>query len=225
MRVLFWESDQASSNYHDHNQNEVVVVPLDNPDGASTLKLTFGLLDSGNDWWWAIDNLVINAGTVPPRIATQPSGIEISEGEAFALSVVAEGGEPLSYQWYKDGVVIDGATSADFAVGQASVADAGKYSVKITNEGGEITSADASLSGVQASLGITIWSEDFDGLALGPNVDEGVAGEEVWTKTPPEGWVINDEEVPGTWAWQGIDDEEGHPENDGVTEWAGWSYC
>ena len=41
----------------------------------------------------------------------------------------------------------------------------------------------------------------------------------------PDGWVINDEEVPGTWAWQGIDDEEGHPENDGVTEWAGWSFA
>ncbi|MCP4894291.1 MAG: hypothetical protein GY911_10835, partial [Actinomycetales bacterium] len=70
---------------------------------------------------------------------------------------------------------------------------------------------------------ITIWSEDFEGLALGPNVDEGLAGEEVWTKTPPEGWVINDEEVPGTWAWQLIDDEEGYPELDGVSEWAGWS--
>ena len=79
--------------------------------------------------------------------------------------------------------------------------------------------------GVQASLGVTIWSEDFDGLDLGPNVDEGLAGEQVWTKTAPEGWFVNDEEVPGTWAWQGIDDEEGYPENDGVTEWAGWGFA
>ena len=224
VEILTWVSDQASANYHDHNQNEVVTLPLNNPDGSQKLQLTFGMREAGNDWWWAIDNLVINAGVVPPLIATQPTGTEVSEGEAFALSVVAEGGEPLSYQWYKDGVVIDGATSADFAVGQASVADAGKYSVKITNEGGDITSGDAFV-GVQASLGITIWSEDFEGLTLGPNVDEGVAGDAVWTKTAPDGWVINDEEVPGTWAWQGIDDEEGHPENDGVTEWAGWSFA
>ena len=52
-----------------------------------------------------------------------------------------------------------------------------------------------------------------------------MAGEQVWTKTAPEGWFVNDEEVPGTWAWQGIDDEEGYPENDGVTEWAGWSFA
>ena len=224
VEIMTWVSDTTSANYHDHNQNEVVILPLNNPDGATKLQLTFGMREAGNDWWWAIDNLVINAGVVPPLIATQPTGIEINEGEAFALSVVADGGEPLSYQWYKDGVAIDGATSADFAVGQASVADGGKYSVKVTNEAGEITSADA-LIGVQASLGITIWSEDFEDLTLGPNVDEGLAGEEVWTKTAPDGWVINDEEVPGTWAWQGIDDEEGHPENDGVTEWAGWSFA
>ena len=86
---------QASPNYHDHNQNEVVTLPLNNPDGSQKLQLTFGMREAGNDWWWAIDNLVINAGVVPPLIATQPSGTEVSEGDAFALSVVAEGGEPL----------------------------------------------------------------------------------------------------------------------------------
>ena len=73
-------------------------------------------------------------------------------------------------------------------------------------------------------LGVTIWSEDFEGLNLAQVTRVGVS-EEVWTKTAPDGWVINDDEVPGTWAWQGIDDEEGHPENDGVTEWAGWSFA
>ena len=224
VEVMTWVSDTTSANYHDHNQNEIVILPLNNPDGATKLQLTFGMREAGNDWWWAIDNLVINAGTVPPRIVTQPIGIEINEGEAFAVSVVADGGEPLSYQWFKDGVAIDGATSAEFGIAQASVADGGKYSVKVTNEAGEATSAEANI-GVQASLGITIWSEDFEGLELGPNTDEGLANEQAWTDTPPEGWILNDEEVPGTWAWQGIDDEEGHPENDGVTEWAGWSFA
>ena len=96
VEVLTWVSDTGSPNYHDHNQNEVVILPLNNPDGATKLQLTFGMREAGNDWWWAIDNLVINAGVVPPLIATQPSGTEVSEGDAFALSVAAEGGEPLS---------------------------------------------------------------------------------------------------------------------------------
>ena len=55
--------------------------------------------------------------------------------------------------------------------------------------------------------------EGFDGLALGPNVDEELAGDAVWTKTPPGGWSIDDSGVPGV----------GIPDQDGVTEWAGWS--
>ncbi len=57
-------------------------------------------------------------------------------------------------------------------------------------------------------------SEDFEGLPLGPNVDETTVGDKVWTKTPPSGWTIDDKGVPGA----------GTPQ-DGVTEWAGWSFA
>jgi len=56
--------------------------------------------------------------------------------------------------------------------------------------------------------------EDFEGLSLGPNVDESVAGDAVWTKTGPAGWTTDDSGVPA------LDD----PEN-GVTEWEGWSFA
>jgi hypothetical protein len=61
---------------------------------------------------------------------------------------------------------------------------------------------------------VLLLAEDFDGLTLGPNVDEGVAGDAVWTKTAPTGWMIDDTGVPGV----GTD-------LDGVTEWAGWSFA
>ena len=61
---------------------------------------------------------------------------------------------------------------------------------------------------------IPVFTEDFEGLPLGPNVDESLAGAEVWTKQAPEGWTIDDSGVPGA----GTD-------NDGVTEWAGWSFA
>ena len=60
-----------------------------------------------------------------------------------------------------------------------------------------------------------LFSEDFDSLALGPNVDEALAGDAVWTKTAPAGWSIDDSGVPGV----------GDPDQDGVTEWAGWSFA
>ncbi|MBC8468839.1 MAG: LamG domain-containing protein [Planctomycetes bacterium] len=62
---------------------------------------------------------------------------------------------------------------------------------------------------------ILLFEEDFESLVLGPNVDEALAGGEVWTKIPPDGWAIDDSGVPGA----------GDAANDGVTEWAGWSFA
>ena len=62
---------------------------------------------------------------------------------------------------------------------------------------------------------VVLLSEDFEGLPLGPNVDEGVAGDAVWTDIPPAGWINDANDVPG------IED----PGTDGVTEWAGWGFA
>ncbi len=58
------------------------------------------------------------------------------------------------------------------------------------------------------------WSEDFEGLALGPKVEEARPGSAVWTKTPPPGWLIDDSKMPGVGTSM-----------DGMTEWAGWSFA
>ena len=60
-----------------------------------------------------------------------------------------------------------------------------------------------------------LFSEDFEGLALGPNVDEVIAGDAVWTDTPPEGWDVDESDIPGI----------GMDATDGVTEWAGWAFA
>ena len=73
--------------------------------------------------------------------------------------------------------------------------------------------AEVELIGVPAPT--VVFTEGFEGLPLGPNVDEGVAGDAVWTKTAPEGWLIDDSGMPGV----------GDPALDGVTEWAGWSFA
>ncbi len=69
-----------------------------------------------------------------------------------------------------------------------------------------------------------LFFEDFEGLVLGPNIEEGITTgtgfpspqTAVWTKTPPAGWTIDDSGVPGIGS--GAD-------TDGVVEWAGWSFA
>jgi hypothetical protein len=51
-------------------------------------------------------------------------------GETLELTVGATG-DNLSYQWYKDGNAIAGATSADYEVSNIQLSDAGDYSVTI----------------------------------------------------------------------------------------------
>jgi len=58
--VLRWESEGgAPANFKAANTNETVTVPLNNPVGATTMTLSFGMTNAGNNWWWDVDNLVV----------------------------------------------------------------------------------------------------------------------------------------------------------------------
>jgi hypothetical protein len=74
-----------------------------------------------------------------------------------------------------------------------------------------VESFELTLTTVRAVL----FAEDFEGLPLGPTVDEEVAADAVWTDTPPEGWFVDESGIPGI----------GDPATDGVTEWAGWAFA
>jgi len=69
-----------------------------------------------------------------PTISTHPQSAELALNSSLILSVVAASndGGVLSYQWYKNGIAISGATDATYA---PSTADAGRYdySVIVTN--------------------------------------------------------------------------------------------
>lgn len=77
---------------------------------------------------------------VAPAITTQPVAQTICEGAALNLSVTATG-TGLTYQWKKDGGDIAGATSASYSVAAATSANAGSYTVAITNTCGNQLSA------------------------------------------------------------------------------------
>ena len=83
---------------------------------------------------------------VAPTITTQPQNQNVNQsGDAF-FSVVATGTPAPSYQWRKDGAAIGGATGSSYTVANAQPADAGSYSVLVSNSAGEVTSADAVLT-------------------------------------------------------------------------------
>jgi len=77
------------------------------------------------------------------RIDAQPASLAMVEGGEGLLSVEVSGLEPITFQWRKDGVAIEGATDAFLEVGPVELADGGTYDVVITNPCGDVISQPA----------------------------------------------------------------------------------
>ena len=62
------------------------------------------------------------------------------------LTVNATGTAPLSFQWTKSGVDLSGQTSSTLTLNNVTSADAGAYSVKVSNAAGATTSVTANVT-------------------------------------------------------------------------------
>ncbi len=98
---------------------------------------------------WEIEFTRRPSAPVDLQVAIMPSAGTVLAGNPVSLSVSAFGNAPMTYQWFKDGLAIPGATSATLLIAAATPADSGQYTVAVTNELGTATSAPVSVS-VQA---------------------------------------------------------------------------
>ncbi len=80
-----------------------------------------------------------------PWILAHPLDQSVTAGAEVILSVDVNASEPL-YQWFKDGAAIEGANGPSYGIHDAKVADSGRYSVRVSNELGSVTSQEALLS-------------------------------------------------------------------------------
>jgi beta-galactosidase len=105
-----------------------------------------------------VATLTVTNGPVAtgPTIATQPASQTVAAGSQAHFTVVAGGTGPFTYQWFRNGAAIVGATGAAYTTPTLSAADSGSvYSVKVSNASGSITSANATLTVTGAGLTIT----------------------------------------------------------------------
>ncbi len=83
---------------------------------------------------------------VPPTISTQPQGLTVTVGSSATFEVVASGVPAPTYQWRLNSTPISGQTSATLVIPSAQLADAGDYTVEVSNPAGSIVSSVAHLS-------------------------------------------------------------------------------
>lgn len=131
---------------------------------------------------WGTSLRVSTSTTLPaaPTIATQPQSQTVAPGASVTFSVVAQGTAPLNYVWKRngtdltDGPGVQGSRTATLSLQNAQAAQAGSYTVQISNTAGNVTSGSAVLViGEAPSLATAL---DTTGLT--------------WTTAGTAGWVV-----------------------------------
>jgi hypothetical protein len=87
-------------------------------------------------------------GELKPTIAIQQGQSRtVTVGQSATFTVTAVGTSPFTYQWYLNGVVINGATSSSYTTGPTvSSQNGSQYTVAVSNAGGTVMSAPYTLT-------------------------------------------------------------------------------
>jgi len=80
------------------------------------------------------------ANDTPPQFLSQPLDVSLLEGRTLVLNSLAIGSRPITYQWYKDGDLLGGATESLLVSSNVVVAQSGSYQVVASNPFGTVTS-------------------------------------------------------------------------------------
>jgi DNA-binding beta-propeller fold protein YncE len=126
-------------------------------DSASYTTPIVTLIDSGEIYTVIVSNAstttatsnpaVLTVSAIAPSITTQPVSQAVTLGGTATFSVVAGGSAPLTFQWYKYGVAISGATASSYTTPATVAADSGAaFTVTVNNPAGmPVTSTPATL--------------------------------------------------------------------------------
>jgi hypothetical protein len=120
--------------------------------GATNAQYTIQNIQSSNGGNYQVvisnslgtTNSAIAALTVTPLapyFVTQPQGGTNLAGTTRTFTGLAEGSQPITYQWQHDGDVLPGANQASLALTNLGLGDAGSYALVASNIAGVSTSA------------------------------------------------------------------------------------
>ena len=145
--------------FPERTYNEGELILFENATSYMAYKVVFPtLLDTETAYCMSVVECQLYSGSIitgAPAIISTPESQIVNVDSSVTFSVWATGAAPLGYQWYKDGVAIEGATESSYIISTAQESDTGKYIVRITNDVGSVDSTEASLA-VYAMPEITV---------------------------------------------------------------------
>ncbi len=147
-------------------------IPLVNYQPLSGASFVIGARTGGANENQFIDNLSITTFTQPRvGIIQQPRSVTALAGQTIDLTVQASNAENATYQWFKNGTAVTGATQPMLTLPSVTLADSGaKYKVTITGPNNTVTSDEVTLTVKDIPLPATpTLSYNFNGGATPPN--------------------------------------------------------
>lgn len=149
------------------------IQPINAGDYTVVVTNSFGSITS------SVAKLTVNAA---PVITTQPQSLSVNLGANAAFSVSAAGGTPLFFQWRFGNTDISNATNSAYTRANAQQADAGNYSVVVSNYAGSVTSSVAVLT-VNSSTPSIIAQWNFNSNPADTSANTGVTTPAIGTGT------------------------------------------
>ncbi len=132
-----------------------------------------------------------------PVIISQPQLIQAEEGDIVEMIIEVSNPEGISYQWYKDDLLLSDTNSALIIEG-VLFSDQGVYHVVLTNDAGQTLSEDITLEvfSAETTEGPSITKQPVDTtVKLGTNAILSVKA--VGSSVLKYQWFKDDEELPG----------------------------
>lgn len=122
--------------------------------GATTATLSLDavkLADHGSQFSVTVSNSAGNATSAPATLSVRaiaislqtdlPAAVQVDAGTSRSFSVEVRGSQPLTVQWFRDGVPIAGATALTYTMAAPHYGDDGaQLSAQISNFGGSVQS-------------------------------------------------------------------------------------
>lgn len=111
-------------------------------------SLTGLAVDGAGAIYFACGDNTIRKGVpaTAPTILGQPQPLSATQGGNAAFQVTAAGVPQPTFQWYRNGAAITGATQATLTLSGITLQDAGDYTVTVSNNLGSVTSVAARLT-------------------------------------------------------------------------------
>jgi hypothetical protein len=131
---------------------------------------------------------------VAPYFTTLPASLTVAAGSGRTLSGLANGSQPIGYQWQRNGTNVPGANGTLLSLTALTVADSGSYALVASNIAGISTSAVAQVTVYQNATLLSALNNQV--VQTGDTVTLTVSAE----GTQPMGytWQFNGQPLPGS---------------------------